>query len=56
MEKKAHKFVLIPIHEFRLLTSKRKITKSGKISGTVKQVELSDDEEDEVEVSQNNKR
>lgn len=55
MEKKSHKFVLIPIHEFRLLTSKRKITKNGKISGTVKQVELSESE-DETEVPQNNKR
>ena len=55
MERKSHKFVLIPIHDFRLLTSKRKITKNGKISGTVKQVELSEDE-DETEISQNNKR
>ena len=52
---KTQKFVLIPISDFRLLTCKRKITKTGRISGFVKTVELSD-EEDETSISKNPKR
>ena len=52
---KATKFVLIPLREFRLLTCKRKITSKGRISGIVKQIELSEDE-DEAPVSKSIKR
>ena len=41
---KATKFVLIPFRDFRLLTCKRKINSKGRISGIVKEIELSDDE------------
>ena len=41
---KATKFVLIPFRDFRLLTCKRKINSKGRISGIVKELELSDDE------------
>ena len=42
---KATKFVLIPFRDFRLLTCKRKINSKGRISGIVKEIELSDDED-----------
>jgi len=45
---KATKFVLIPFRDFRLLTCKRKINSKGRISGIVKEIELSDDGEDET--------
>ena len=47
---KATKFVLIPFRDFRLLTCKRKINSKGRISGIVKEIELSDDE-DEIKKS-----
>ena len=52
---KATKFVLIPFRDFRLLTCKRKITAKGRISGIVKQIVLTDDE-DEAPVSKSIKR
>ena len=48
---KATKFVLIPFRDFRLLTCKRKINSKGRISGIVKEIELSDDGEDEIKKS-----
>ena len=47
---KATKFVLIPFRDFRLLTCKRKISSKGRISGIVKEIELSDGE-DETKIS-----
>ena len=52
---KATKFVLIPFRDFRLLTCKRKITSKGRISGIVKQIELSS-EEDEAPITKSIKR
>ena len=47
---KATKFVLIPFRDFRLLTCKRKINSKGRISGIVKEIELSEGEnETEIE-------
>ena len=52
---KATKFVLIPFRDFRLLTCKRKISSKGRISGIVKQIDLSS-EEDEAPVTKSIKR
>ena len=52
---RATKFVLIPFRDFRLLTCKRKITSKGRISGMVKEIELSDDE-DETKITKAVKR
>ena len=52
---KATKFVLIPFRDFRLLTCKRKISSKGRISGIVKEIELSDNE-DEIEVTKGTQR
>ena len=52
---KATKFVLIPFRDFRLLTCKRKISSKGRISGIVKEIELSDNE-DEIEVAKATQR
>ena len=51
---KATKFVLIPFRDFRLLTCKRKINSKGRISGIVKDIELSD--EDEAQIAQGAQR
>ena len=51
---KATKFVLIPFRDFRLLTCKRKINSKGRISGIVKEIELSD--EDDTEIAKGAKR
>ena len=51
---KATKFVLIPFRDFRLLTCKRKINSKGRISGIVKEIELSD--EDEAQIAQGAQR
>ena len=52
---KATKFVLIPFRDFRLLTCKRKISSKGRISGIVKEIQLSS-EEDEAPVTKSIKR
>ena len=52
---KATKFVLIPFRDFRLLTCKRKISSKGRISGIVKEIELSS-EDDEAPVTKAIKR
>ena len=52
---KAQKFVLIPFRDFRLLTCKRKINSKGRISGIVKEFDLSDDE-DETKISKATQR
>ena len=52
---KATKFVLIPFRDFRLLTCKRKISSKGRISGIVKEIELSDDE-NEIEIAKGTRR
>ena len=52
---KATKFVLIPFRDFRLLTCKRKISSKGRISGIVKEIELSDDE-NEIEIAKGTQR
>ena len=51
---KTTKFVLIPFRDFRLLTCKRKINSKGRISGIVKEIELSD--EDEAQIAQGAQR
>ena len=45
---KATKFVLIPFRDFRLLTCKRKINSKGRISGIVKEIELSDEDDAQI--------
>ena len=52
---KATKFVLIPFRDFRLVTCKRKISSKGRISGIVKQIELSS-EDDEAPFTKSIKR
>lgn len=53
---KATKFVLIPFRDFRLLTCKRKISSKGRISGIVKEIALTDDDENEIEIAKGTQR